>query len=252
MVVPSSVQLSTTGFAGWARANRIRLPYPLDVSDVPGPPRRQPAPDDPVLELVAAICAAPRLAVYAVRADPSGASDCVVAVAGGSQAVRISLGEDTTRIRETPDSELVTSVVGLLPDLVPARFDPVELSESQWSAALSAVGTAPEARSADLRAELQALGTGDRLAELLASASPASIAIGSLGAVVWHEAGAPLGDLGPGMASWHEYPGAAVLAHLRAPRHGGGNVVRVSGFTPDDAVRALGEAVAIALYRPRE
>jgi hypothetical protein len=235
--VPTPLQLPIAQFAVWAREHGVRLPYPLDISDVPGARQHQPAPASPHLDRVAQVAAAPRVAVFWLRIDPAtGTSECAVAVADDALGVLVRMSATQIEIRPVPAAELVISLGSTLPAFAPLAFETATVSEERWNEIL-AVAAQPGAGAALEATELPA-----RLTRAIVT--PAR-SIGTLGALTWTSGASQLGAL---LASWFEYGGGAVLARLEAARSSGGQrTVALEPYSPAAAGRALASMVTQAL-----
>lgn len=236
--------VSTTAFAAWSRAHGVALPYPIDLSAVPGAGVTVPA-EDPPLRLLRRVLADRRLAVFCLRADPDAITECSVAVGADREGVLVGLRDDTVTLRRIGATELVAALVETLPPLSALPFPATELDEARWTRLLEELRRAGGA--AVPGTVLADLGLPTPLVRAMSTASP--VPVGTVGVLVWREQGE---HLGPTLATWHEYPAGAVLTCLLAPRRPGPLRVRIAPYERTEAARTLAEAVATALYRTRD
>lgn len=237
--------MPATAFAAWSRARGVALPYPIDLSAVPGAGVAVAADDPPALQLLRRVLGERRLAVFSLRADPDIVTDCAVAVGADRDGAVIRVRGDAVTLRRVRASELVAALADTLPDRAGLRFAAVELDEARWTRLLAELrrGGGATVRAATLAD----LGLPPTLVRAMDTASP--VPVGTLGVVVWR-GGAE--HLGPTLATWHEYPDGAVLTSVLAPRRTGQLRVQIAPYDRANAVRTAGEAVATALFRTRE
>jgi hypothetical protein len=231
--VPTPLLLPTAQFAVWAREHGVRLPYPLDVSGVPGAGQRRPDPTAPQLTRLAQIASDPRVGVFRLRVDPStGTSDSAVAVADDEVGVLVSTSAGQVEIRPVEATELVISLGASLPALAPLTIDVTTLPEPRWNAILAAL-TRPDAAAVLEESELPL-----RLTQAMLT-PPRSI--GTLGALTWAGGSSRLGAL---LASWFEYRSGTLLARLDDARLVGGD--RSVVLEPYSLAAAAGALTSIA------
>jgi hypothetical protein len=227
--VPTSLQLPTAQFAVWAREHGVRLPYPLDISGVPGWSQQQPDPAAPQLARLAQVAGDPRVAVFRLRVQPStGTSECAVAAADDAVGVFVSMSAGLVEIRPVPAAELVISLGATMPAFEPLPIEATTVSEPRWNQVLAA------AAGPDALAVLEASGLPVELKRAIVT--PAR-SIGTLGALTWAGGTSQLGDL---LASWFEYSAGTVLARLEPGRPAGADrSVVLAPYSPTAAARAL-------------
>lgn len=229
--------LPTPQFAVWARGTRLRLPYPLDISTVPGAGVAAPDPESPELRTLADILAAPRVSAFGLRSLPDGAADCYLAVAGPADAMLLTMDAAETTLASTAETELALGVVTALPTTAAFALNAVELPEGEWDAL---VALAREDAPKQLTERFAQAGLPGELGAAVAAAEAEPVAIGVLGASAW---AGPTERLGPRLAAWYEYPSGAVLVERVPPRGRTGPVIRLSPLTRESAVRAVAAAV---------
>jgi hypothetical protein len=227
----------TPQFAVWARRARLRLPYPLDITTVPGVGVLPPEPEPPELRTLAAILNAPRVSAFGLRSLPDGTADCYLAVAADDDAMLLTLDATTTSLTEVAETELALGVVTALPSSAEFAMEAAELPEDEWN---RLVALAQSDESDQLGDRFAEAGLPRELAKAMATAATEPVVLGVLGASAW---AGPKERLGPRLAAWYEYPSGTVLTE-RVPPHGRtGPVIRVAGLNRESAFRALAAAV---------
>jgi ESAT-6 protein secretion system EspG family protein len=233
--------LPTAQFAVWSRSAHLRLPYPLDITPVPGFGVEPPDAEQPELLALATVLAAPRVSAFAVRAAPDGTSERVLAVAADEDAVLVTMDETTTALAAVRDTELALGVVTALAAADEFSLAPTELPEPDWDELFALTRADPPTQVVERFAEAR---LPRELAEAMVAAAASPVVVGVLGASAW--AGGSE-RLGPRVTAWYEYPGGAVLTE-RVPPHGrAGPVIRLGPRTPEAMFRALATAVGDAV-----
>jgi hypothetical protein len=250
------VTLSTSEFVAWTRLEGVGLPFPLSSgaqSFVPGPSRDELASsladrelaDSPVLTAIRAAFAAPRLAVYAVRATPDGAETKYFAVADhGAHAALILLDSEKVALRAIADTELAAGVVGALPPMTPLRFDACEVTVGGMLEVDAAIDAGVSPRT--LHSQMSHVGFSEELIAVRERAGNDPATSGAVGALAYADTGTAQPRHSTRSATWREYDEGAVLHVERGPRHGEATVL-LTACTPDALFRAAVDAVS-SLY----
>jgi hypothetical protein len=241
-------------FAAWIRRHGLRAPYPVDLSGVDAAGVAPVAgPEHAQLQLVRRVLGHERVSVFMLRADPVRVTDCAVAVAGshdsGRDAVRIRQAGDQVRLARAGGSELVAAIAATLPALEPMSIRTTELAEPTWHQVLALLARHAQPDSARPLEphQLAGLGLPRQLATAMAAGVVEPVPVGTAAAMTWTDGA---GELGPTVASWHEYRGGAVLTRVLAPRRPGGRTqILIGPYHPSELARTLTEAVSTALYR---
>jgi hypothetical protein len=233
----TGLALPTPQFAVWARSARLRLPYPLDITTVPGIGVPHPDPELPELRTLTVILRSPRVSAFGLRSRVDGTADSYLAVAANDEAMLLTLDTTTTTLAAVPETELALGVVTALPSAPEFALKPAEVPEPEWDALVALARSDEPNQLAERCAEA---GLPRELGEAMAAAATEPVVIGVLGASAWASGSA---RVGPRLAAWYEYPSGAVLTE-RVPPHGRtGPVIRVSPLTRGSALRALAAAV---------
>lgn len=233
-------------FASWARVRGVHLPYPLDIADVPG--LRSGVPDDDeTLRRLAAVCAAPRVALFFLRHRPnSNRTTRAVAVADtGSHAIRVRMDDTRADLRPIGETELVQAIADMLPVLPPLAGVGFGVDEPTWTRLLEL--TVADARRDRVIDAYEQAGVPVPLGRALLADSPASVMTGVLGVVTWPDGTATSSCIGADVASWYEFAAGAVLVERFAGRRAGAAGIRVQPYTPVTVGRTLAALVTRAL-----
>lgn len=241
-------------FATWARVNRVALPYPLDISTVPGV--REVPSSEPALQRLAAVSANPRVAVLYIRDRADGRVNRAVAVADtGSSAVVVRSDDTEVGIRVIADTELVRSIADLLPELAPLTGAVYETDAATWDRLMAIAGAAAGSAGSGVSAAkservLDAFADAEvpaPLAQAVVSTTGRRITTGVLGSLTWGAgADARQPRLGTHAAAWYEYETGGILVDRRDTRHGGA-VVTVAPYRREAATRLLSALIVDTL-----
>jgi hypothetical protein len=234
-------------FATWARVRRVTLPYPLDISSVPG--LREAPPSVPALDRLAEGCAAPRVALLYVRDRADGPLTRAVAVADtGSSAVVVHCDDVEVGVRSIGETDLVRSVAELLPEVAPLTGAGFQTDGASWDRLMAVAdsGTKPE-RVLDAFADAEVPAP---LTRAIAHTAGSRITTGVLGVLTWPAQsgdGAGQARLGAHAAAWYEYEAGGVLVDRRET--GRGAAVIVEPYRREAATRLLSGLIAESLRR---
>lgn len=243
---PDDLVLPIGPFATWARVKRVALPYPLDITPVPGV--RDAPSSEPVLDRLAAVCADPRVAVLYIRDQPDGGVTRAVAVADtGSSAALVRCDDAEVGIRLIADTELVRSIAELLPELAPLAGARYETDWANWDRLLANAGSMEAGTNPDR--VLDAFEDAEvpvPLARAIVSTGARRITTGVLGALTWGPGvGRREARLGLHAAAWYEYDSGGVLVDRRDT--GRNRVVIVEPYRREGASRLLSTLIAETL-----